>query len=298
MAASEFTAEATSTTVFRAPSFLAVTISLLDVFRLTGPFFLCILEKHTAKAGLFSHVLCASYEASHANGQFTTVSHDMQTCKQRVGFNNVTTKDQSTLCQARVTCDGRMHDLRLLQTCRKIYDEARSVLYGSNTFVSLDFATFAAYFGLTSPRQAYIPRSTEPDRLRAIQAITKVELNGQVGDKKFMGLLEAGHLIRTRLGCLTSLAGFELNLEVYRHRRTLSLWPIDDCMLSKPSSLRKLVVDVQTFTPSDADLWKYKKATSTGGRMLATEKGRLVIAKEIMSRMLKQEGFCDSTGLS
>lgn len=31
--------------------------------------------------------------------------------------------------------------------------------------------------------------------------------------------------------------------------------------------------------------------------MLATEKERFVIAKEIMSRMLKQEGFCDSTGL-
>lgn len=89
------------------------------------------------------------------------------------------------------------------------------MLYHSNTFVFLAFATFAVYFGFAAPNQVYLPRSTERNRLRAVQAMTRVELHGQVGDKDFPDSFSASRLIRAGLGCLTSLPSLELNLEIF-----------------------------------------------------------------------------------
>ena len=247
---------------------------------------------HCQGTASFSRLLCARYKASHANRQSTTVSYNMQTGKKQVTING-TSNPQSALSLDGATCAGRVQDLRLLRTCRQIYDEARLVLYHSNTFVFLSFATFAAYFGLIAPTQVYPPRATEPNRMRAIQAMTKIEIHGQVVESQMLNFLSASRLIRTGLGCLTSLTSLELNLEVSDCAETEGLyWRIDDCMFSKPSSLRKLVVDVRSFYistqrhgrfPIKADQWPL------------SEEEKLGIAEELMLRMLKQEGFCDKT---
>lgn len=244
---------------------------------------------HCQGAALFSQILCPSYEASHANRQSVIVSYDMQTGKQQTATNNVTSNEQSALCQDRIPYTGRMLDLRLLRTCRQIYGEARSVLYHSNTFVFLNCPTFAAYFGLVFPEEVNLPRSTEPNRLRAIQAMTKVELHSQIGHENFLDLLSTSRLIRTGLGCLTSLANLELNLAIFYIGGDLPWWWIDDYMFSKPSSLRKLVVDVQ-----DIDMGMALARRIDDSRILAPGDHKLDSAKELMRRMLKQEGFRDT----
>ncbi len=253
-------------------------------------------QNHCQGTGLFSQMLCASYEASHAVRQSTTVSHDMQTGEQQIATKNVTSNDQSTLdedddhstlYEEGLSCAGRPQDLRILRTCRQIYYEARPVLYDSNTFVFFSFATFAAYFGLVSPNQLYMPRSTEPNRLRAIQSMTKVELHGQVGGPPMLDFLSASRLIRMGLGCLTSLTSLELNLSFFNNIDILRMSQIDDCMFSKPSSLRKLVIDVQSFDPF---MLRPVQAFE-----LVDEARKLEAAEELVRRILKQEGYGDKT---
>lgn len=230
----------------------------------------------------------ASYEANHVNRQSIAVSHDMQTGKQQITAKIVASNDQFALCQDKATCASHVQDLRLLRTCRQIYDEARSVLYQRNTFVFPSFASFAAYFGLITPHSLYAPRSTEPNRLRAIQAMTKVELHGQIGEG-YLDFLSASRLIRTGLGCLTSLTSLELNLGLGVCR---SDTPVDDCMFSKPSSLRKLVVSVQDFDTGQERPARLDRKESS---CFATEEQKLDTAEELMRRILKQEGFRDRT---
>ena len=235
-----------------------------------------------------SHTLRAP---DYDNYQSTTVSYDLQTSKQQIATDNDSSNDQSGPCSDRATYTGRMEGLRILRSCRQIYDEARLVLYNSNTFVFLGFATFATYFGLITPTEVYTSRSTEPNRLRGIQAMTKVGIHGQVGERRSMGYLKfswASRLIRTGLGCLTSLTSLELNLKYFGSGDQLQYWNIDDCMFSKPSSLRKLVVSIET------DLEEHERRTATQDRMRAIlSKETLYIAEEIVWRILKQEGFHD-----
>ncbi len=257
-------------------------------------------QKHCQGTGFFSQMLCGSYEANHAVRQSTIVSHDMQTGEQQIVTNNVTSNDQSTLDEDDdqstiydqstlyddgVSCAGRPQDLRILRTCRQIYYEARSVLYDSNTFVFFSFATFAAYFGLVTPNQLYMPRSTEPNRLRAIQSMTKVELHSQVGGPPMLDFLSASRLIRMGLGCLTSLTSLELNLSFVNDIDILRMSQIDDCMFSKPSSLRKLVVDVQSFNLSMIRQWREFRFVG--------EVHKLEAAEGLVRRILKQEGYGD-----
>lgn len=247
---------------------------------------------HCQSTASFSHLLCAPYEASHPNRQSTTVSYDMQTGKKQV-ITNVASNQQSAMSPDRATCAGRVLDLRLLRTCRQIYDEARLVLYHSNTFVFLGLATFAAYFGLIAPTQVYPPRAAEPNRMRAIQAMTKIKIHGQVRESHNLNFLSASRLIRTGLGCLSSLTSLELNLEVSDCAETEGLWwRIDDCMFSKPSSLRKLVVDVRSFYISKE---RRGRLLIKESQWSLSEEDKLGIAEELVLRMLKQEGFCDKT---
>ena len=235
----------------------------------------------------FSRMLCASYEAHHATRQSISVSHDMQTGKQQTATNNLIS-NQSKLCKHRDTCAGCVQDLRLFRTCRQIYDEARLVLYRSNTFVFLDLATFAAYFGLIFPTHVNMARSTEPNRLRAIQSMTKVELRDHVGcEVEFRDFLAASRLVRMGLGCLTSLKSLELNLRISDYNEEVFPLNIDDCMFSKPSSLRKLVVDLQNSTFNMGGHWFEIK--------LIKDEDQMKLAEELMRRMLKQKDFCDKT---
>ena len=243
-------------------------------------------QKHCQGTVIFSHMLCASYEAGHATRQSTSISYDMQTGKQQIATTNLTS-NQSTLCKHGDTCAGCAQDLWLLRTCRQIYDEARRVLYRSNTFVFLDFPTFAAYFGLIAPTQVCMPRSTEPNRLRAIQSMTKVELHGRVGGNDSLDFLWTSRLVRMGLGCLTSLTSLELNLKFPGSRSAISQWRIDDCMFSKPSSLRKLVVDLQYPNTSMRRRWRKLKFVDEGYKLEAAE--------ELMRQMLKENGFRDKT---
>lgn len=203
----------------------------------------------------------------------------MHNGKQQITTKKFTPKDESALDQGNAST-GFVQDLRLLRTCRQIYDEASSVLYYNNTFVFLSPGTFTAYFGLITPEQVYVPRSTEPDRMRAIQAMTEIEVCGIVGRRPFLDILSASRLIRTGLGCLTSLASLELSLELYG-KINLQDWKIDDCMFSKPSSLNKLVVDVRSS--------EYNREQRLPG-----EKNDLDIAEELVHRTLKQEDFTDT----
>ena len=172
-----------------------------------------------------------------------------------------------------------MQDVRLLRTCRQIYDEARSVLYLRNTFEFLCLAAFATYFGLQAPDQVHISRFTERHRLRAIQAMTKVKVRIAGGNLR-PTFLSTSRLIRAGLGCLTNITSFEICLGIHD---TLSLGParmmIDDSMFSKPPSLRKLVVGVRELD------FHYVGFNP--------EQEQLDIAKELSRRILKREDFSD-----
>lgn len=182
-------------------------------------------------------------------------------------------------------------DVRLLRTCQQIYHEARSVLYQSNTFVFPNLSVFAVYFGLIAPNQLHMPRCTEPNRLRALQAMTNVELHAQIGDQRDPSFRSATRLIRTGLDCLTNLAIFKLSLNLFQQDQELLKWTIDDTVFSKPSSLRKFVVDVRIF---NACLWRFGRVASKD-HIVATEDVNINMAEEFSRRFLKQGGFSDET---
>lgn len=228
--------------------------------------------------------------------QTMTVCYDMQTGEQKVTARNISAKDisscnQSAPFQGLANLNSSMDGLRLLRTCRQIYDEARLVLYNRNTFVFLNLATFAAYFGLGgTPTEVYMSRLTEPHRLRAIHSMTKVELRGNVSDTwaQAVQFLRASRLVRMGLGCLTSLTSFELKLG-YIWANMLGGWSIDDCLFSKPPSLKKLVVTVRNVDP-----WGlYESAVGEPRLLTWQQRESLMIAEEVMRRMVKEEGFHD-----
>ena len=178
-------------------------------------------------------------------------------------------------------------DLRLLRTCRQIYYEARSVLYQSNTFVFLSFPTFSDYIGLVAPSSIdkscfKVSRSTEPDRLRAIHAMKKIEIHGIVDGIDF---LWASRLIRAGLGCLTSLTSLKLNLKTTDCISSQQTWMIDDSMFSKSTSMEKLLIDVKMFGRFE---WT---VGSLEWRMIQ-EQARLISLK-LVHQISKQEGFSD-----
>ena len=215
--------------------------------------------------------------AMQRNHRPTVLSYDLHTNKQQVATGKLISIGGSILNQTRARVYD-MQDLRLLRTCREIYDEARPVLYQNNTFEFMCITAFATYFGLQAPDQVHIPRSTEPHRLRALQAMTKVEVR-MVGNFQSLDFLSCSRLIRAGLGCLTNLTSFEVSLEIHDYFDKQQLWRIDDYMFSKPPSLKKLVVGVW-----DSEL------TLDG---LAAEEEQLDIAKELVHRILKQEDFSD-----
>ena len=141
-------------------------------------------------------------------------------------------------------------------------------------------ATYAAYFGLSTPPGVHLFRSTEPHRLRAIQAMTKVKLHGVVGQHPNLDFLSTTRLIRASLGCLTSLASFELGLQLEEAPGERRKWRIDDCMFSKSPSLRELILSV--WTPLNAV------------EAVLTEEDELYIANELLHRIWKKEGFNDT----
>ena len=141
-------------------------------------------------------------------------------------------------------------------------------------------ATCAAYFGLSTPSGVHLTRDTEPHRLRAIQAMTKVELRGIVGQDPCLDFLSTTRLIRASLGCLTSLASFELGLQLQEATGERRKWRIDDSLFSKSPSLRELVVSVST--------------PQFGIKAFLTEEDERDIANELLHRILKHEDFSDT----
>ena len=242
---------------------------------------------HCQGTASFSHVLhTSSPPALHT----MTICYDMQTGEQKVTASEISSCNQSAPFQGLANPSNVMNGLRLLRTCRQIYDEARLVLYNRNTFVFSDFATFAAYFGLAVPTDVYMPRLTYPDRLRAIHSMTKVELRGNISNSSVEGvqLSKASRLVRMGLGCLTSLTSFELKLG-YLWEDWVGGWKIDDCLFSKPSSLKKLVVTVQNVDPKRL----YEQAVDHPEFLTLQDKQSLAIAEDVLRRLTKREGFHD-----
>ena len=219
-----------------------------------------------------------------------TVCYDMQSGEQKVTLEDISSCDQSAPFQDQIDSSTCMDGLRLLRTCRQIYDEARLVLYNRNTFVFVDFATFAAYLGFAVPTEVYMPRLTYPHRLRAIHSMRKVVLRGNVSATSIQGVQfsRASRLVRFGLGCLTSLTSFELKLG-YAWGDWVGEWNIDDCLFSKPPSLKKLVVTLQHNGAGTVS----KQADDQPGFLTLQHQDSRVIVEEIMRRMVKQEGFTD-----
>ena len=242
---------------------------------------------HCQGTALFSHVL---HTSNPPDFHTMTVCYDMQSGEQKVTATDISSCNQSAPSQGLTNPSSGMDGLRLLRTCRQIYDEARLVLYKRNTFVFLDFATFAAYLGLAFPSEVYMPRLTHLHRLRAIHSMTKVELRGNVSEASFEALefSRASRLVRLGLGCLTSLTSFELKLG-YLWRDSVGEWKIDDCLFSKPASFKKLVVTLQH---GEGGTLSGPVADQPGYLTLHHQDSR-VIAETVMRRMVKQEGFTD-----
>ena len=190
-----------------------------------------------------------------------------------------------------------------------------------------DFHTFAAYFGLDIPKSKigfplHVPCSTEPNRLRAIQAMTKVELRGMIGERipfyRSLDLLSATRLIRAGLGCLTCLVSLALNLRIDDDNDTRESWMIDDCMFSKPTSLSNLLIVVQDLRwiwgeeeaiqpiqeiswGSDGEETAQQIREPPPGvseeeqmRRIAFQMKNFVLAKALIYRILRQDGFSDT----
>ena len=226
---------------------------------------------------------CDSCPITKGTRHFAIVSNDAQTDKQQHAterFNfSARISRHHVLNQAKART-GCVHNVGLLRTCRQVYYEARSVLYQHTTFVFSCLATYAAYFGLSAPSGVFLSRSTEPHRLRAIQAMTKVELRGIVGQNPYLDFLSTTRLIRASLGCLTNLASFALGLQLQDATGERRKWMIDDSMFSKSASLRELVLGV----------WSRQFAIDA----LLTEEDELEIAKELLHRILKRDDFSDT----
>ena len=220
-------------------------------------------------------------EGYRTHRQSASISYDLQTHRQqtayRLGFPHrkfdVSPEHYNT---------KRTLDLRLFRTCRQVYHEVRSVFYRSHTFVFLGFSTFSAYFGLIALDQVHVPRSTNPHRLRAIQAMTKVEICGNFGTRKSVDFVSASRLIRMALGCFTSLASLELTLNIWKPIDEGRDWTIDDSIFIKPPTLTKLVVDVRIYE------------RRSGGNHASEEDVRDT-AEELLHRIMKQKGFTDTT---
>ena len=242
---------------------------------------------HCQGTASFSHVL---HTSSPPDLHTMTICYDMQTGEQKVTATDTSSSNQSAPFQGLTNPSDRMDGLALLRTCRLIYDEARLVLYNRNTFVFVNLATFAAYFGLAVPTDVYMPRLTYPHRLRVIQSMTKVELRGNVSNTSNQGVpfFMVSRLVRMGLGCLTSLTSFELKLG-YLWEDWVGGWKIDDCLFSKPSSLKKLVVTAHNVEPEEL----YKQAADHPEFLTLQDKESLTIAEDVMRRMLKREGFLD-----
>ena len=242
---------------------------------------------HCQGTAVFFHVL----HTSRPLGLNTmTVCYDMQSGEQKVTATDISSCNQSAPSQGQTNSSSGMDGLMLLRTCRQIYEKARLVLYNRNTFVFLDFATFAAYFGFAVPTEVYMPRLTYPHRLRAIHYMTKVELRGNVSETSIQALefSRASRLIRLELGCLTSLTSFELKLG-YLWGDRVDEWNIDDCLFSKPSSLRKLVVTTHNLVAERL----YEQAVDRPHFLTLQYNESLAIAEEFMRRIVKEEGFHD-----
>ena len=138
----------------------------------------------------------------------------------------------------------------------------------------------AAYFGFGTSSEMYLSRSTKPHRLRAIQAMTKVELCGIVRTHSDPDFLSTTRLIRASLGCLTNLKSFELVLQLQESAHERREWRIDDSMFSKSPSLKKLVCRVWTSKHDDS--------------VSLTEVDGQDFANELLHRLLKQEDFSDN----
>ena len=241
---------------------------------------------HCQGTAFFSHVL---HTSSRPDVHTMTVCYNVQSGEQKISSKDISSCNQSAPFEDQTTSSSRMDGLRLLRTCRQIYDEARLVLYKKNTFVFSNLATFAAYFGLALPTEVYMPRLTYPDRLRAIHSMTKVELRGNVADMSFQAVpfSTASRLVRMGLGCLTRLTSFELELG-YNWEDRFAAWRIDDCLFSKPSSLKRLVVTLRNL-----EEWTFDKKEYDQPELFAMHQEVLAIAKELMRRMVKEEGFND-----
>ena len=169
-----------------------------------------------------------------------------------------------------------------------MYNEARSVFYKKNTFVFGSFASFAIFLGLTKPwppLRVQFPAfysSCTTERLRAMQAMTKVEIENRVGGSCFTDFLSFSRLIRAGLSRLTNLASLKLSLMICDNVSKRQDWKIDDCMFSKPASFRQLSVDV-------------RNSVMTKAEEKLTEKDAFELAKRLVHRILKLEGFSDKT---
>ena len=212
--------------------------------------------------------------------QSTTVSFDLQTGQQHIAITHPPPNNTYVLGR----CEPSpiyQNDLRLLRTCRQIYHEARSVLYDNNTFVFQSIGALADFFGFTGSDQVHVPRSTDPNKLRAIHAMTRIELCSNVGaEMSPRNILMMSRLIRAGLGCLTSLKSLELSLTVYGNPDLRRAWRIDDSMFSKPSTLRKLIMNVHDTVDTE------EKSSIEGIKLEAAE--------EFVRRILKEEEFSDT----
>ena len=242
---------------------------------------------HCQGTASFSHVL---HTSTPPDLYTMTICYDMQTGEQKVTATDISSCNQSTPFQGLANSSNVMDGLRLLRTCRQIYDEARLVLYNRNTFIFVGFATCAAYFGFAVPSDVYMPRLTNPHRLRGIHSMTKLELRGNVHSSPVHALQfsRASRLVRVGLGCLTSLRSFELKLG-YAWGDCVGEWKTDDCLFSKPPSLKKLVVTLQHKEVGTVN----KQAGDQPGFLTLQHQDSRVIVEEIMRRMVKQEGFTD-----
>ena len=225
------------------------------------------------------------YPATKATHHCAFVSYDAQTDKQQYNsekFDFIEGNSFDHMLALAGTGTSCTYDyyLGLLQTCQKVYHEARPVLYQKHTFVFWCLAAFAAYFGLSTPSGVYLPRDTEPHKLRAIQAMTKVELRGVVGQELCLDFLSTTRLIRAGLGCLTSLESFKLGLELHDAVGERRKWRIDDSMFSMSSSLRELVLGV----------WSNQDHVE----IMLAEEDEPDIAKELLHRILKRGDFSDT----
>lgn len=252
---------------------------------------------HCQGSVLFHNRICTSQDINigDRNGYWSlSLSHEVQTGLQTVQHG---TRDNATSANAKLLdhCPCIHHtktslNLSLLQTSKRINEEAALIPYESNTFIFQEMETFAAFFGLVFPKKSDSNDSPNfpSHRSKAINNMRNIRLHSRIVTSQH--LYEVSRLLRASLSILAGLHTFELTLGLMPIKKTM--WEIDDSLFAVSPSVKKVTVNIRDYIWLARDFETLKEVSrhNFGTWKTSTEEKQEFAAK-LIERILKKDGF-------